>query len=259
MEQRMGLSTVIEAAAFSETGAVRSENQDAVYINKTEKAGLFVVADGMGGHYKGGFASSCTVGAMKNWWEQVRDSILSIPFMDVVNSLENAIRALNRQIYQAYLREGKQGGTTLCVLLLYGSFYAVFHVGDSRIYCYSQKKFRQLSVDDVWENKPYIKKLADSVDLRSDSRYGRLTNAIGAWEQVSVSVATGVMKKTAVFFLCSDGVYKYCEESRISTLLKRSEKSGSAAGQLERLKAVVYGNGAGDNLSAVLVVVRLRK
>ncbi len=244
-----------EALAFSETGTVRSENQDAIYIAKTEQAGIFVVADGMGGQHKGAVASGMAVDALQKWWKQLQGGVMAIPFFDVIRSLERAIHTCNLQICHAYQREGQQGGTTLSILLLHGRSYAVINVGDSRIYCCERRKCCQLTVDDVWENQPDIRSLVKTVDLRRDSRYGKLTKAVGVWEQVSFGVTTGSLDREAVFFLCSDGVYKYCDEKKLLILLRKVRRHGDISGALEQIKKNVYQNGAADNLSAVLVTV----
>lgn len=245
---------ILSAEAFSETGAVRAENQDAILAVYNEYAGIFAVADGMGGHYKGGMASAIAIRMLQDWWERIQDRIAAIPFFDVIDLLEKLIRLMNQEIYRAYCQEGKQGGTTFCLLFVQGDSYAVFNVGDSRLYYYTRRNLRQISVDDVWENQPDIRGLAETVDLKSDPRYGKLTKALGVLEQTSVSLSTGALEKEGIFFLCSDGIYKYYREKELAKTLKRARKPVNAAKALERLKLGVYKNGAQDNLSAILVL-----
>lgn len=142
---------------LSEAGMRRYDNQDAVLAVNTKQAGLFCVADGMGGHYRGGLASRTVIDSLEKWWDGIRECIASMAFLDILTELDKKIKALNEDIFQMYETEGQKGGTTLCLLLIHNHAYAVMNVGDSRIYRYQRGRCRQMTADDVWENQAYIK------------------------------------------------------------------------------------------------------
>ena len=223
--------------SLSETGLQRLDNQDAIFVANAEHVGIFAVADGMGGHYRGELASKMAATLLEEWWEKIRDCIGAMPFYDVVNELEKKVRSINEGIYQMYYEMGQLGGTTLCLLLIQKAAYVVINVGDSRMYRCQGWDCMQATSDDV-----------------QDQSQGGLTQALGAQERISPNIFSGVIKKKTCFFLCSDGIYKYCEEkylfSRLRSLMWR--KTASVA---EQIRKRVYQNGAKDNLSMIFVEV----
>lgn len=249
---------ILDAAGFTDTGLVRSVNQDAGFCDFSSGAGLFVVADGVGGHYKGEIASRMLVGALEQWWQKNRSQVGNLPFYDVVDFLEKEIRRANEQILEEYRRCGQQGGCTVCVLLLCGDKYAVLHAGDSRVYLCDGTKCVSLTQDDTWENKPEIRALAETTDISGDARMGRLTKAVGNKPEISVTVRTDQIRGKSLFFLCSDGVYKYMDEKKFLRELRRGRREKHASSLNERLREKVYKNGAGDNFSMISVLAAER-
>lgn len=232
--------------ALSETGLCRQSNQDAVLAVNTEVAGLFAVADGMGGHYKGELASQSVVSLLEKWWQEIEGCIVSMPFSEVVSILEKKIREINKNIYQMYSEMEQLGGTTLCLLLIQKNAYAVLNVGDSRLYRCQEWTSVLMTIDDVWVN------VQGCFDCDS------LTQAVGAQEELSMNIHTGIIRKKAYFFLCSDGIYKYCGDqylfSKIRSLMWK--KSITVAKQIRKQ---VYQNGAKDNLSMIIVAAKSEK
>lgn len=239
---------------FSETGEYRKSNQDAVLAVHTDYAGVFAVADGMGGHYRGEMASQKAVSLLENWWDDIRDCMRSMMFLDLVFDLEKRIREINESVYRMYREMGKYGGTTLCVLMVCGDAYAVLNVGDSRLYRCQKRICEQMTTDDVWENQYQVRRVMRREDLQNNPSYGRLVQAVGTGHDVGISVRTGCMEKKACFFLCSDGVYKYCDESWLFSKMKRIRREKDVDVFAENVKETVYRNGARDNLSLVLVL-----
>lgn len=245
---------VRKVVMFSETGECRRNNQDAVMASYTEQAGIFAVADGMGGHYKGEMASQQAVALLQAWWENIREDILSVPFLDVVLDLEKRIREINESVYQTYQRMEQRGGTTLCVLVVRQDAYAVLNIGDSRLYLRQGWKCVQVTMDDVWENQNKIRQTMTIEDIKKNPSYGRLIQALGAAPTVKISVRTGCLKKKSCFFLCSDGVYKYCNEARLFTNLRKIRNERDVEVFAEKTKDAVCENGAGDNFSLITVL-----
>lgn len=224
--------------SLSETGLRRLENQDAIFADNTENAGLFVIADGMGGHYKGELASQTAVCILEKWWKEIRGCIAAMPFADAVSELEAEVFAINKNIYQMYCGLGQLGGTTLCLLFIQGGSYAVVNVGDSRLYCCNGRNCALITSDDV----------------SKDAQDGGLTQAVGVQESLIPHIFIGTIIKKTYFFICSDGIYKYCgERYLLSKLRSMSWKSGTAV--TGKIRERVYRNGAGDNLSMLLVSV----
>ena len=122
------------STAVSETGARRKINQDAVLALQEGDAGLFAVADGMGGHFRGEMASRAAIAFLEKWWVSIRGCIGTMPFLDMVAKLEKKVKKINEAILAMYEETGQCGGTTLCLLFACGNAYAVMNIGDSRLY-----------------------------------------------------------------------------------------------------------------------------
>lgn len=245
---------ILDVDSDSMTGLVRKVNEDAVFSSHLHSVGLFAVADGMGGHFQGEVASNMAVNGLSRWWEQQRTQIEDLPFYTVVESLEKEIRNINLMITEHYFGLKQVGGCTLCVLLLHCNAYAVFNIGDSRLYLYGKKKLKRLTIDDVWENLPKVRQMTDIFDLSGDARRGRLSRAVGLSKDMSPVILTNAIEKKMIFFLCSDGVYKHMSERQLCNLLKKVKKAGDAVCVNKKIRGIVYRNGAPDNLSMVTVL-----
>src|SRR5437868_355190 len=115
----------IESAALSHVGRVRDTNQDSFCIR--ERDGLWAVADGMGGHEGGEWASGKLV-------EKIADVTVPDDLEQASSAVEEAIRAGNEAILAEAARRGRQMGTTLVALIVKGDRYRIHWVGDSRAY-----------------------------------------------------------------------------------------------------------------------------
>lgn len=239
---------------LSETGLCCPKNQDAILAVYTEHAGLFAVADGMGGHYRGELASRTAVESLKIWWNQIQNCVFSLPFSEIITDLEKKVKEINKDIFQMYRDMEQIGGTTLCLLFVYNSSYAVLNIGDSRLYQCQGWTCTQLTMDDVWENQKYIIDSMEPETIQHNSSYNKLVRALGVQRELEVSIHTGVMKKRMQFALCSDGVYKYCDNSYLSLQLRSSLWRRDINVTARRIKDRVYKNGAKDNLSLIIVL-----
>jgi serine/threonine protein phosphatase PrpC len=233
-------------------GKVREINQDAILALSAEDCGLFAVADGMGGHSHGEKASGEIVRALRAWWEDFAPDNYDNDFKRMMRGLMQTVEKVNREIYRTYNR-GDVCGSTVVILFLYAGAYGVLCAGDSRVYLYHDRKFRQLTIDDVWENQ------ADLTDRERragwNACHGKLVNAVGIREEIRCRMITDELKTGMVFLLCSDGLYKYCPEQYLKKYMKMAGKEGnteySGACLLDRVRA----GEAKDNISIVLVQI----
>lgn len=243
----------IDYCGISDKGKKREVNQDAVLMKVYKDKGLFVVADGMGGHLHGEMASAAIVEEMERWWEELTRKEQEEDFSEVFSSLRQRLEFINRVIYERY-NDSQVCGSTLAALLLCGANYGIFSSGDSRIYCRSGHKLKRLTMDDVWENQPQAQRYPER-ERREHPDYGKLICAMGVSPEADLKGKTDTLKCNDCFLICSDGLYKMCREEDIKRTLKdyRNGKDGRqlAAGLLK----IVYENGAADNVSFILVRV----
>lgn len=248
--------------SFSEVcdiGLKAAENQDAVLCAMREEAGLFAVADGMGGHDGGAFASKTVLESLGAWWKQYTDTTVLVDgYQSNIDGIGEAAGNANKIIRESVGR-GTVCGSTLVALWLDGSQYAVISCGDSRCYRVTQKflstSIECLTKDDVWQNKPSNVAGLSSEQIRSHRNYGKLLRAVGTEQSFSYSVNGGDITRDTLFVLCSDGIYKYLDRSVFEKCLKNAFYGDDLNKSANELKQQVYKNGAPDNLSVVLVKV----
>lgn len=240
----------MEFAGKSDIGLKREINQDAICAFQKDGAGLFAVADGMGGHRDGEKASRKVIEVLSDWWNLFSPVLYKFDFRKMMSSIGQAIEYANKRIYGEWGREGICG-TTVTVLFLYGNFYGVLYAGDSRCYLGYGKRWEQITVDEVWENQPGLSE--QDRRMKNHPNRGMLSNAVGVRENIQYRVITDYALSGAVFVLCTDGLYKFCPDKVIRNYARQGKGGKEIKKAVEELMARVYGNGAGDNVSIVIV------
>ena len=222
--------------------------------------GLFMVADGMGGHQAGEVASKMAVETVQSFLESSRgDHDLTWPFgFDPVlsvnaNRLLTAVRLANRKVYQA--GEDKPDlagmGTTIVVALVEGSTLTFCGVGDSRIYLLSGGGLQQITHDDSWVATVLARDPEfDRAQLSHHPMRHVLTNVLGAREDTEVEVGERALTLGEQLLLCSDGLYGGLDDASLQILLAGP---GGLDELGDRLVAASLERGGTDNITAVLI------
>ena len=240
--------TGVDCVTASETGAVRKDNQDSVFVDWAKT--VFCVADGMGGGSEGATASRFVC-------EELAKAVGAKTLAERMEEVEAAIVAVNGRI-RAYARERdfKQMGSTVAVLLLDPSNSrraAICHVGDSRIYRIRNRTAELLTHDHtIGGQLGDLTKGVLSAGFRSRTNplAHVLTRAVGAtdkvegdWGKVDVTDGDRVL-------ICSDGVHDVVSDARIGTILSCP---GGLKESSRRLTDEIVRHGAPDNFSYVMV------
>jgi protein phosphatase len=252
---------MIESYCRSDTGCVRAENQDRVLADHS--LGLFVVADGMGGHKHGEKAAELAIDTMKFYLESSRDRFdITWPFgynyelsIDA-NRLSTGIQLANRHVwnYAETSSEFAGMGTTIAAVLLGSENAVVGNVGDSRVYIFRDGELRQISFDDSFANVMNPSGSLSERDLANNPMRNVLTQAAGAESPVDVHITELKLATNDVLLLSSDGLHGVIGDAAIRSILGSSE---SVEHQVERLVAASKVNGAPDNVSCVLIAYNL--
>lgn len=237
-------------AARSDAGKVRMINQDAIFAANNREAGIFLVADGMGGHSHGEKASQLIAGKMEEWWSCFLPENYNNDFMRMIIGLKQAVQQANRQIFEEYNKRDICG-STIALLFIYKRFYGILFAGDSRIYAYHKWTFRQITTDEVWENQPGL--LPFEKQEHWDRCHGRLYNAVGIRKEMQCRIVTDIWKPGMVFLICSDGLYKYCSKPLLKKYLKQASRKKIPHICADALWNSVCETEAGDNISMILV------
>jgi len=243
--------------ALTDLGRKRASNEDAFYID--DVLGLYVVADGMGGHAAGEIASREAVdtlyGMVKRGVGQLR--LLVDPLSDqdsraACRLMESAVQAATYFVYSiAEIDREKSGmGTTISALLLLGDYAVTAQVGDSRIYRIERGAVEQLTEDHTliaWQLKQGL--ITPQEAARSPHK-NVITRAVGNREYVQVDTQCIPLASGARFLLCSDGLHGYLKDDDIPEIVP---VGGSAA--VRRFVDLANERGGKDNITAVLVEI----
>lgn len=240
---------MLNSICICQTGKVRASNQDRAGHFSKGNCGLYVVADGMGGHYAGEKASETVLSDLRQWWDRFLNASQRPGFLQGIEQLKRVIEQCHQKI-SSLAPPGQICGTTLVLLWILHSDYALFSVGDSRCYQISRQwrfpsKVVQLTQDDV----------ANPNGFHGPQNEGKLLRALGAGRKCSFSLQTGLVQPHTVFALCSDGVYKECPKRVWERVLKQSILGAGLEKMGSEIIQEVERNGARDNYSLILVSV----
>ncbi len=238
---------MLKTFSLTDIGKRRKVNQDYVYTSERPVGNLpnvFIVADGMGGHKAGDYASKCTVETMV---QEIRDSLEVNP----EKILKRAIEVANERIIKlAAQNEDLSGmGTTVVAATCMGRFLRVANVGDSRLYVIGEK-ITQITRDHSLVEEMVRMGGLDREDARTHRDKNIITRAIGAADTVDIDFFNVELKQDEVVLMCSDGLTNMLEDEEIRMILNGQRDIVEKA---EELVKAANNNGGKDNISVVLI------
>jgi type VI secretion system protein ImpM len=229
----------VASAAISETGPVRETNQDRVLARPD--AGLWVVADGMGGHSRGEYASQLIVDVLNS----VEPAATLAGALASVN--EGLVRA-NRDLIRAALQmHYERSGSTVVTLSIRQGEWGVLWAGDSRAYLLRESALVVLTRDHAVSVEH-----GDFDPAAPPMSTGEITRAIGGHDVLELDRATGSIHIGDRFLLTSDGIHGVMPHEEIASVLRDEHDARLAA---QRLLARALELGSKDNISVVIVDV----
>lgn len=227
---------MMKCFSYCEQGLVRKVNQDRISVHFGGDYGIFLVADGVGGHYHGEIASSL----IQNAVDQFAENAVNITFDSGVIYWQKRLSELNLQINQK-TPAGKITAAAMVLLWIKEQRYALFSIGDCRCYVLSADEIWQLSVDDI------------------DAASGNLRYALGAQAACPLHVETGALGSISGFVLCSDGTYRYCDSDIFEKALQMLARHEREREQVSSIYETVIAENAPDNLSLIYINPRKEK
>lgn len=229
---------VFRSAGRTDLGKVRKRNEDAILSR--DDAGLWAVADGLGGHSAGDVASALIAERLARV-----DADLSAP--DAVDAVDDALLAVHEELRQLALqRRVDLIGSTVALTLIRDGIGLCGWVGDSRVYCFDDDVLRQVTVDHA-QLPPH-----GETTQSGWTGGGVLTRAIGADQALAIDWLAVAVKADTQLLLCTDGVNKEMSDQELADVLRRSP---SAATAIDDIFACCLARGARDNVSAIVVRV----
>jgi len=231
---------------MSDTGKVRKVNQDACH--DLPELGLWIVADGMGGHQAGEVASRIII---EHCQQTNEPHDLNSFIADVQNRLLQANRSLRQIASEQY--NNATIGSTVVALLAYGTQCAYLWVGDSRIYRLRETKLEQMTRDHSMAEQ-YIEQGVMSVEEAHHSNIANaLTRAVGGVDEMEIDLKVDEIQADDIFLLCSDGLYREVSEAEMTQLMSRGDDCFTMT---KNLLDSALNNGARDNVTVTVVQIK---
>jgi protein phosphatase len=245
----------IEARGITDVGQRRDHNEDAYLVD--EGLGLFIVADGMGGHAGGGTASRLAVDTIRATVARVRSEdpgrfgTGDAEDTRVPDLLRQAVEEACRVIYETAQSENELAGmgTTVTAVLVDGRTAFVAHVGDSRCYLLREGRIYQVSEDHSLVNEQ-LKAGAISADEAKHSRFKNIiTRSVGFEQQVVVDLMGLELQAGDAVVVCCDGLSNLVDDPEILSIVEESPIDLAPG----RLVALANDRGGDDNITVIVV------
>lgn len=230
------------SAALTDVGKLRRINEDACAA--WPLTGIWVVADGMGGHDAGDLASHSIVESLQVIGRQESLS-------NLVDTVEDSLLAVNRRLLSEASARGTQTtiGSTVVVLMAHGNHCACLWAGDSRIYRMRDGRLQQITTDHSQVMDLVEQGLILREDAESHPAANVVTRAVGAAEDLYLDIEVEALQAGDRYLLCSDGLTKEMTDPEIADLLVR----GDCQETCDSLVGLALERGSRDNVSVVVV------
>jgi len=226
---------------ISDVGCRRELNEDKLLMSP--ESGVWLVADGMGGHEAGDIASGIIVKHVETIGQAVSAADLSARFTDRLSQANAEIQRISGE------RGGAIIGATVVALLAYEQHYACVWSGDSRLY-----RIRNGIIEQVSKDHTEVQELIDdgTISLEEAENWPRknvITAAVGVSADISIDVVHGEINRADSYLLCSDGLTEHIDDSEILEIVY-GRKPQSACEQLIEL---TLQRGAIDNVTVIII------
>jgi len=244
MQFKVGVKTDI--------GRKRSQNQDSVASHP--ELGLFIVADGMGGHRGGETASAMAVEAIPRVVKKAQEK----PDWDPTQALIDAIRTANQGIFSRSVEERElQGmGTTTVSVLFKDDLLTIGHVGDSRCYFLRPHAIWQATRDHSLVAEKLRAGLITRAELKTDRMKNVITRSVGFEPEVNVEIYQMNIQPGDLILLCSDGLSSLVDDMEIMETVQKAFFEGKELQDaVDQLVAAANQNGGDDNITTVMIQV----
>lgn len=240
----------IEVFCQSDIGLRRERNEDSFLID--ESLGLFLVADGMGGHRGGEVASSMAVQTVRDY---VQKSLADKRKPTPRQLLSDAYREASGRIYNHShnIEPELEGmGTTLVAAYFANRTLYIANVGDSRAYLFSQSKLWQMTEDHSYVNEQIRAGLLHERDVEKFGAKNVITRSVGFEKDVSCDIIERSLLPGDLVLMCSDGLSGLVEDKRIAEICSEGNLKNIVSKCISEAKA----NGGDDNITVCALYAR---
>lgn len=237
----------MKSCSMTDIGMCRKMNQDYFYASETPVGNLpnlFIVADGMGGHNAGEYASMNSIDTIV---KTVEASFYAGP----EEILENAIKKANQKLMEKAEEDASMWGmgtTVVAAVISDGRLYTA-NVGDSRLYIVKDQMI-QITRDHSYVEEMVRRGELDREAARNHPDKNIITRAVGAVEKIEIDFFQTALEPKDQILLCSDGLTNMIEDYEINRIIKGRENLSDAAGELIW---TANQNGGRDNITVIII------
>ncbi len=239
---------MLKTFSITDVGRKRKINQDYVYTSEQPRGNLpnlFIVADGMGGHNAGDYASKVTV-------ETIVEKAAASSETNPVAILGHAIAVANSLIHRCACEsmELEGMGTTVVAATCINGRLHVANVGDSRLYVVNQKEIRQITRDHSLVEEMVRMGGLDRAQARNHRDKNIITRAVGVSDTVEVDFFSVELEQGDLVLMCTDGLTNMLEDEEIRMILNGAR---DVVEKSQKLVKAANENGGRDNITVVLI------
>lgn len=234
--------------SITDIGMRRKMNQD--FVSAADESvgrlpNLYLLADGMGGHRAGDYASRFTVRELLRLTAASREE-------SVREILEDALHVVNQNLYEtACMRDDLRGcGTTIVAASIQDGILQTANVGDSRLYVSGTDGLRQITTDHSLVEEMVLAGSLDARKARTHPDKNVITRAVGAERYLDVDFFNTRLREGDLILMCSDGLTNMVEDEEIQQIIRVNETLESKA---RRLVDRANAEGGLDNISVILI------
>ncbi len=239
----------MKVIALSDTGAVRSVNQDSFMIVKNEEKNFlaFAVADGLGGHNAGEVASKICTEILKEYFK-----IVNKEYDEMLEEIKSIINFINQKIIDSANESDERFGmgTTLTLVCVRGNTADIFHIGDSRCYKINPESIRQVTVDHSLVSHMVAQGEITMDEAQNHPNRNIITNAVGVGYDFFVDSYHEVLTIEDILLICSDGLTEHVSNEEIKEIVLNREKGLEDRGN--ELIDLANNKGGSDNITIAL-------
>jgi PPM family protein phosphatase len=239
-------------AAISDRGVVRTHNEDAFAVlesstgEPTDRGSLLIVADGLGGHNAGEFASQIAISTIR---ERYQNSLDLSREQDVKDAILAAHHSIVEEARRNALRQGM--GTTIALVAVHGDSATAAHVGDSRVYLLRNGVLSRLTLDHSWVEQQIF---AGELPIEAASEHPLrhvITQALGAMEAIEPSTYTWQLRAGDLMLLSTDGLHGLVSGHDLHEILTTHSPDDAVHALVKSAKEL----GGPDNITAIIARV----
>ena len=245
-EQHYPVRFQVSSHGVTDTGHVRTKNEDSILVHEDEN--VWIIADGMGGHQAGDFASQTITNNLSLFKQHpsLDDSILLLE-ENILNS--NAI--IRKKSFKLG-RNATIGSTVVCVYIWQNLLFVLW-AGDSRLYRYRDRNLQRLTEDHSYVEELVRMGKIDAHDAEEHPAANVVLKAVGIDDHLTIDFEYFELQDGDIFVICSDGLYKDLDETRIGPIIEAHPENMNELAE-ELLGASLDGGGT-DNTSIITMKI----